>query len=67
MKEKNIPRAKGPFSLIDVGRVFSAYATIGTGKVSSSAPCLILVMRVERSLLKSALLAQRAVSLPHQR
>eukprot|EP00983_Pelagomonas_calceolata_P128299 1161497-Pelagomonas_calceolata.AAC.12 len=52
IKEKRIPRAEAPCILFTKRNKRSK--SMGIRRVTSSIPCLILVMRVERSLLESS-------------
>eukprot|EP00983_Pelagomonas_calceolata_P129160 1161585-Pelagomonas_calceolata.AAC.1 len=58
IKEKRKPRAKGQYIVSTKRKVKS----MGVKRVTSSSPCLISVMRVERSLLKSASGANKFIS-----
>eukprot|EP00983_Pelagomonas_calceolata_P021621 677819-Pelagomonas_calceolata.AAC.1 len=52
IKEKRIPRADAP--CIPFTKRTKKKKSMGIRRVTSSSPCLILLMRVKRSLLKSA-------------
>eukprot|EP00983_Pelagomonas_calceolata_P049509 1141540-Pelagomonas_calceolata.AAC.1 len=52
IKEKGIPRAEAP--CIPFTKRNKRNNSMGITRVTSSSPCLILVTRVEKSLLKSA-------------
>eukprot|EP00983_Pelagomonas_calceolata_P081175 1155459-Pelagomonas_calceolata.AAC.2 len=51
-KEKRIPRSEAP--CIPFTKSDKRKKSVRIRRVTSSSPCLILLMRVERSLLKSA-------------
>eukprot|EP00983_Pelagomonas_calceolata_P032438 1017626-Pelagomonas_calceolata.AAC.1 len=58
--EKRIPRAKAPS--VPFTKKSKRKKSMGIMRVTSSSPCLILVMRVERSLFKSASGASKFIS-----
>eukprot|EP00983_Pelagomonas_calceolata_P035563 1112870-Pelagomonas_calceolata.AAC.1 len=51
IKEKRVPRAEAPY--IPLTKRNKRKKLMGIGRVNSSRPCLILMVRAGRSLLKS--------------
>eukprot|EP00983_Pelagomonas_calceolata_P079046 1154513-Pelagomonas_calceolata.AAC.1 len=60
IKEKRIPRAEAP--CIPFTKRNKTKKSMGIRRVTGSSPCLILVTRVERGLLKSASGARKCIS-----
>eukprot|EP00983_Pelagomonas_calceolata_P059626 1146010-Pelagomonas_calceolata.AAC.5 len=60
IKEERIPRAEAP--CIPFTERNKTNKSMGIRRVTSSSPCLILMTRVERSLLKSAPSAIKFIS-----
>eukprot|EP00983_Pelagomonas_calceolata_P083197 1156108-Pelagomonas_calceolata.AAC.11 len=61
IEEKRIPRAKA--TCIPFTKRNKCIVSVGIRWVTSSSPCLILLMRVERSLLESSSSASKFVSI----
>eukprot|EP00983_Pelagomonas_calceolata_P056618 1144675-Pelagomonas_calceolata.AAC.1 len=53
IKEKRIPRAEAPCIPFVITKSNKRKKSVRTRRVTSSSPCLILLMRVERSLLEN--------------